>query len=301
MCLPLLGETLCGERLSNGAKSGLMGPLQGITPPIPAHKRKHFLSKHMNTNWQAFKLFLTAIAAVVFCCQCKTGGDPEVVTSLESGSKFGKLGKLSEVGMKRQSGYKFSGVNDNELESSGKKSEGAERISGTLKNEKVIKNSKGEVVRKEKRTDLYAERTGVEARETGRSFDGKKQARLKQSRYGKKEFKTPEYLQRQEFAGSKTFKDGSLAANESGSKTKHFVDKMFQTDKSKFQNQSARENGSTNSRFNKTFTTSSDRIASKAFKTSAIPNGVDGMTGYRDNVNLSMDDVKKLVNPASAR
>lgn len=254
----------------------------------------------MNINWQAFKLMLPAIVGVLFCCQCQTTDEPEIATSLE-GSKFGKFGKVRKVGLKRESGYKFSGVNDNELASSGKKNEGADRVANTLKNERVIKNSDGEVVRVEKRDDLYGDRSSSTARETGRAFDGNKKARFKDNNFAKKEFKTPEYLQRQEFAGSKTFKDGSMKASESGSETKHFVNKLFKTNSSSFENQMARENGSSSDRFNKTYRTSSDRIASKALNKSAIPEGVQGMSGYQDNLQMSMDDVKKLINPASAR
>lgn len=255
----------------------------------------------MDMNWQSLKLLLLATAGVALCCQCQTNDSPEIVTSLDQGSKFGKLGKVNKVGLKRESGYKFTGVNDNELASSGKKSEAADRVANTLRNEKVIKNRKGEVVRVEKRSDLYGDRSSNSAQEGNRAFDGRKKAKFKDSNFARKEFKTPEYLQRQEFAGTKTFKDGNRSASESGSESRQFVKKLFKTGDSSFQNQSARENGSSSSRFNKSFKTSNDRIASKALNRSAIPEGVQGMTGYQDNLLMSMDDVKKLVNPSSAR
>jgi hypothetical protein len=256
----------------------------------------------MNTNWHTLKLLLPAILGLAFCCQCKTTEKTDgVITSLDGGSKFGKLGKLSTVGMKRESGYKFQGVNDNELKGSGKKNESADRVANTLKNEKVIKNSKGEVVRKEKRGDLYSDRSSTSARETNRAFSGNKQAKIKTNSFADKKFKTPEYLQRQEFAGNKTFRDGDRKASDSGQESKSFAGKLFKTNRSALGNQSARENGSRVGEADKTFKTSSDRISTRALENSAEPEGVRVTKGYRDNVNLSLDDVKKLVNPSSVR
>ncbi|MDF1813963.1 MAG: hypothetical protein P1V20_17300 [Verrucomicrobiales bacterium] len=244
----------------------------------------------MNFTRQAFQLMLSAILAVVFCCQCETTEEPDVLTSLEGGSKFGKFGKVSKVGMKRESGYKFADSDSKKIE----KSEAAQRVANTLNNEKVIKNSKGEVVRKEQRSDLYSDMMSNTAKESGKSFD-RKMARIKDSKFGEKEFKTPEYLKRQEFAGYETTDGGAQMARETDSLSNQFT-KMFKAKQSSMENQMARESGSTKGRFDKIFGTRDDSISNKAIKTSVVPVGVDGMTGYRENVAMSMDDVKKLVN-----
>jgi len=248
----------------------------------------------MKPNWQKFKLLIPAFVGMAFCCQCQT--TEEAADSDLPKSKFGRLGSVSKVGIKRESGYKFGGVDDQEIES-GKKSEAAERLLDSAKNEKVIKNSKGEVVRKEQRGDLYADN---EAFETNRAFGGQKEARVKESKFAQKDFKTPEYLKLQEFNGSKSFRDGTMEANESNDSNKLFSGKFFKTETSSAGDQSARENGAAARRSDKTYGTGSDRNASRAMETPAIPTGVAGVSGYRD-LEMSMDDVKKLINPASAR
>lgn len=247
----------------------------------------------MNNNWQAIRLVLTAVFAVAFCCQCKTNDETKVITSMEEASKFGKFGKLEKVGMKKQGGYKFASKDNEQIE----KSEGAERISSTLNNEKVVKNSKGEVVRKEKREDLYQFKDNM-AKESGSRIENQ-MAKIKESKFAEKEFKTPEYLKRQEFA-TKTFEDGSRAAKESGSVTERFT-KMFKTKNSSLENEVARESNSTNSRFDKMFKTKNDSITANAITDSVKPIGIEGLAGYQDNANLSMDDVKKMVSPESFR
>ncbi len=234
-----------------------------------------------------------AIVGVLFCCQCQT--TEEADSSLPQ-SKFGKLGTVSKVGIKRESGYKFAG---NEEED--KKSEAAERIQDSTKNEKVIKNSKGEVVRKEPRGDLYSDGDSNLGFETNRAFGARKEARIKDSKFAQKDFKTPEYLKLQEFNGSKDFKDGAMQANESGDSKRLFDGKFFKTETKSASDQAARESGTTASRTSKTYRTSTDRSASRAMENPALPVGVAGMSGYQDNLEMSMDDVKKLINPASAR
>lgn len=234
----------------------------------------------MNTNWQWLGRLLLIFVGTGLLCQCT----PE-----------------RTVISQRQTGYKFMGHNDGELESNKKKSPGANRIATTNKNEKSIKNSKGEVIRTEKRDDLYSDRSSATAQETGRSFDGKKQAKLKQSSMAKKEFKTPEYLKRQQFA-TKSYNEGSnQQARESNQETQ-FVKKLFDTKSSDMGNKAARENGSVASRFDKDFATSSNRTGTKAQKNAAIPTGaVQGLSGYKENMSLSVDDVRKMVSPDSIR
>lgn len=246
----------------------------------------------MNTNRQMRRLWWPALLAVVFCCQCNTTDEKKVITSLEQGSKFGKFGEVKKVGYKRQGGYEFAGQD--------KEGESAERVKTTGRNEKAIKNRDGEVVRTEKKGDLYANRSDNAARETGSGFKGNRAAKFKKDSFAQKEFRTPEYLKRQEFNGTKEFREGAQQSRESGSESK-FADRLFKTRSASDSNQLARESGSSSRDDDgKTFKTSSDRIGSKALSNSKAPEGTP-QSGYRDNLMMSMDDVKKMVNPSSYR
>ena len=258
----------------------------------------HCRTERIQAGFSHFRLLLLGVAVGLFCCQCRTGDESSnVISSLDQGSKFGRFGKLTPVGEKRQSGYKFKGINDNELESS--QSEGGERIANTNRNEKVIRNPEGEVVRVEKREDLYGNRSEHTANETGRSFTGKR-AKLKKDEFASKEFHKPEYLKRQEFAATQSFREADQTARESGEETTRFS-KLFKTHSHSATNQSAAENGSRNQLFNRTFDTKTDRTAARAQRQAAIPEPVNATAGYQDNAAMTMDDVKKLVNPGSSR
>lgn len=261
---------------------------------MPAHCR----TERIQAGFSHFRLLLFGVAVAFLCCQCRTGEDSSnVISSLDQESKFGRFGKLTPVGEKRQSGYKFKGINDHELESN--KSEGGERVSNTTRNERVIRNREGEVVRVEKRDDLYSDRSSHTANETGRSFTGKK-AKLKKDEFASKEFRKPEYLKRQEFAATQSFREADQTARESGEETTRFS-KLFKTNSHSATNQAAAENGSRNRLFNKTFDTNTDRTAARAQRQAAIPDPVNATAGYQDNAAMTMDDVKKLVNPEASR
>ena len=250
-------------------------------------------ARTMNTNRQIRRLWWPALLAVVFCCQCKTTEEePDVITSLEGGSKFGKFGKVKKVGYKRQGGYEFAGGGEKEGES-------AERVKKTGRNEKEIKNRKGEVVRTEKRADLYGDRSSNTARETSSGFKGNKAARFKKDSFAGSEFRTPEYLKRQQYNGTKDYRDGSQKSREDGTESK-LADRLFKTKAASDDNQLARESGSNSRQDDKTFRTSADRTGTKALSESKVPEGVP-QSGYRENAMMSMDDVKKMVNPSSYR
>lgn len=261
---------------------------------MPAYCRTEQIRK----GFSHFRLLLLGMAVALLCCQCRTSEDSSnVIASLDEGSKFGRFGKLTPVGEKRQSGYKFKGINDHELES--KKTEGGERIANTNRNERVIRNREGEVVRVEKREDLYNNRSDHTANETGRSFTGKK-AKLKKDEFASKEFRKPEYLKRQEFTATQSFREADQTARESGEETSRFS-KLFKTNSHSATNQSATENGRRNRLFDRTFDTNTDRTAARSQRQAAIPEPVNATAGYQDNAAMTMDDVKKLVNPESSR
>lgn len=234
------------------------------------------LNRNTKKSWRKLTLALPIVISCLVFCQCKP---------------------VRTVTPRGTTGYKFKGINENELASEKKKNEGASRIANTLKNEKTIKNSKGEVVKVEKRDNLYADRSAATARETGSTFNGKKQAKVGKNKVTKKEFKTPEYLKNSEFAGTKSFRDAGQTARESGSENKRVANKLFQTKSNSTGDNVARESGSTNRNSDKSFKTALNRTASKAQDNAAIPTPFDGMRGYRDNAHMTVDDVKKLVTP----
>ena len=250
----------------------------------------------MNTNGQRLRFAAAAILAVLFGCHCKSTDSENVITSLEGASKFGKFGKLTPVGQKRSGGYKFAGVNDQE-----EKSEGAQRVKNTNRNEKVIKNRDGEVVRTEKKKDLYSDRSAATASESGSRFGEKKKAKFAKDKFAAKEFKTPEYIKRQGFSGAREFENGDQKARESGTESKKFANRLFKTKAASENNQLAEESGSNHRDTGKVFETGSNRTGARAQENAAAPEGVPLSSGYRDNVKMSLDEVKKMLNPASAR
>jgi hypothetical protein len=117
--------------------------------------------------------------------------------------------------------------------------------------------------------DLYA---GKKPRGLDGKF-GKKEARFRKMESETKAFRTPEYLKRQEYAGIS-------AARESGSAA---------TNLATYETGSHRDG-------NSIFKTSADRMA-PAVVDAPRATGTPRTMGYQDNVAMSMDDVKKMLNP----
>ncbi len=143
--------------------------------------------------------------------------------------------------------------------------------------------------------NLYA---GEKAKGIDGKFD-KKQAKFKKMEAETKAFKTPEYLKMQEYAGVKTAREAGTAAKEADSKAKE-SGKLFD---SKTESSKDLDQFSTNTfaGADDAFSTSADRIGSDALSNSATAVGLRQQTGYKSNARLSMDDVKKMVNPGSYR
>jgi hypothetical protein len=146
---------------------------------------------------------------------------------------------------------------------------------------------------KAEKSDLYA---GQKPRGLDQAF-GKKEARFKKMEAESKAFRTPEYLKRQEYAGVTAAREGGSAARE-GNSTKSRNDasgKLFKkttqssTDLAAFQTENHRDS-------NNIFKTSLDRSAS-AVTDAPRATGTPRTMGYQDNVAMSMDDVKKMLNP----
>lgn len=141
--------------------------------------------------------------------------------------------------------------------------------------------------------DLYS---GQTARGAGKEF-GKKQAKLGNSQSFNKEFKTPEFIKRQEFAGVSEARESGNAARESNQSNKA-GGKLFG---------SRTKDTSTMSAFGtkafgdsgKVFGTSENASVARALESSPRATGSPVQMGYRDNSAMSFDDVKKMLNPGS--
>lgn len=168
------------------------------------------------------------------------------------------------------------------------------KFSAKNKGEKRVVNSKGEVVRTEKRGDLYSDREGLKVRESGTAFRGQ-DAKFKAHNYKSKSFKTPEYLKRDTYATS-SYREGSQQSREG---EKSFAHQLFKTETARQSNKASRAAAKSYRKVDD-FSTSSNRTATDAQKNAAIPTGTANQTGYKKSP-LTLDDVRKLVHPESVR
>ncbi len=224
---------------------------------------------------------------VALLCQCQT-----TEQAAAGGADAPKKGYKRTVKSTRTTGYSIRTKDDAEAE---KLNSGKLGALSSYKTEKEIRDSKGKLVRTERKT-IYDDKDGNTANETGRSFRGTKDAKLGKNKFGEKQFKTPEYIKRQEFSGNKDY--ATSLARESGDESS-LAEKLFSTKSKKSGMKSARESGQSASQANKSFATKSDSLSAR--KRTVEPTGVAGQAGYAENAYMSMDDVKKLVNPSSYR
>lgn len=142
-------------------------------------------------------------------------------------------------------------------------------------------------------TDLYS---GETARGIGKEF-GTRKAKLGKSESFNKEFKTPEFIKRQEFEGVSDARESGDAARENqqsnkagsklfGSRTKA-TSKMSTFDAGSFEDS------------DKAFGTTENTAAARALESSPRATGAPVQMGYRDNAAMSFDDVKRMLNPGS--
>lgn len=135
-----------------------------------------------------------------------------------------------------------------------------------------------------------------------RGLDGsfqKKTSRFANQEAKTKEFRTPEYLKRQEFAGVSTARESGSSAREGNSTrspdraTGTLFDKITKGSDSmnRVKTPAFRESGAV-------FETSAD-VAASAYTSAPRASGAPFKAGYQDNAALSMDDVKKMLNPGS--
>ena len=141
--------------------------------------------------------------------------------------------------------------------------------------------------------DLYS---GDKARGVGKEF-GKKQAKLGNSQSFNKEFKTPEFIKRQEFAGVSEARESGGAARENNQSNKA-GSKLFGS-RTKDTSSMDALGTKTFDESSKVFGTSANISGTKAIENSPRATGSPAQLGYRDNAAMSFDDVKKMLNPGS--
>ncbi len=135
-----------------------------------------------------------------------------------------------------------------------------------------------------------------------RGLDGDfqtKKARFAKTEARTKEFRTPEYLKRQEFAGVASARESGTSAREGNSARSpdRAAGKLFEK---KAKNSSALAGFDTFAYrdADAVFETSAD-IAAPSVAAAPRATGTPFKAGYRDNAALSMDDVKKMLNPGT--
>ncbi|MEM9017300.1 MAG: hypothetical protein AAGC68_09815 [Verrucomicrobiota bacterium] len=144
--------------------------------------------------------------------------------------------------------------------------------------------------------DLYAD-------DTARGLDGKfgkKQAKFRKTEARTKEFRTPEYIKRQQFAGADSARESGQGAREGNfnQSRDRASGRLFQRSSETTSSLASFETGRNASEGNQ-FATSSDRVATEGMRNSAQAEGVRQGAGYKANAGLSVGDVKKLLNPGS--
>jgi hypothetical protein len=213
---------------------------------------------------------LRSISAVLLClvlCQCET---KRTVKSTRSSISFDQ----------KSWGGQGGGTDSQEIRS--KFAERGYKITedGTIKADKP---------------DLYQ---GKKPRGLDGEF-GTKTARFEKMNAETKQFKTPEYLKRQEYAGVKTASESGSSAREGNSSQSRDrqAGKLFSKDsKSSTELDNFKTGSSAYS--NREFATSADRSAPSVPEAPRAI-GTPRTAGYQDNVTMSMDDVKKMLNPNS--
>jgi len=215
--------------------------------------------------FQRRQLITTAgsLAAVVFLCQCET---ERTVTTRKSNVSFDQ------------------GIWGGQAAASG--GEDTKRI--TQRGYEI--DESGNIIAD--KPNLYADKT---MRGSDKTF-GKKQARFGNMEAKTKEFKTPEYLVRQDFKTGEAKESGSQA-REGGSRNRQ-AGKLFQT-KSKASSDAGSFETGTFDQSGEKYQTNADRVGSAGIASAPIADGSRRTMGFQDNTSMSLDDVKKMVNPGT--
>ncbi|MEM7699030.1 MAG: hypothetical protein AAF236_11555 [Verrucomicrobiota bacterium] len=144
-------------------------------------------------------------------------------------------------------------------------------------------------------TDLYSD---SEARGLDGSFR-KKQARFGRDEFQREEFRTPEYIARQEFNGTSEARESGAEARESN----------FAASRNDDSGRLFGRRGESRSTSGETFETGAYRAGERqvayqenreaAQADSVRPQGYRQTAGFKSNASLSVDDVRKMVSPGS--
>ncbi len=207
--------------------------------------------------------FTTAgsLAAIVFLCQCET---ERTVTTRKSSVSF-------DQGM-------WGG------QAAGSSSQDTKKI--TQRGYEI--DESGNIIADN--PNLYADRTVHGADKTF----GKKEAHFGKLKAKTKEFKTPEYLVRQDFKTGKAKESGSRA-RESGSRDRQ-AGKLFGTRSEASSDVGSYETG-TFGQSGEIYSTNPDRAGSAGISNAPVADGTRQTLGFQDNASMSVDDVKKMLNP----
>lgn len=144
------------------------------------------------------------------------------------------------------------------------------------------------------RPDLYSNRNARE----GRKGFNTREARLGRSEARTKEFRTPEYVQRQQFRGVEEAGESGSAAREGVFARDRSAGRRFGTDTAST-GEMAAFGTSTDAAAGRAFATASDRQGSAATASAPRADGIQQRAGYQSNAALSVDDVKRMLNPGS--
>ncbi|MDF1849770.1 MAG: hypothetical protein P1U85_02970 [Verrucomicrobiales bacterium] len=146
---------------------------------------------------------------------------------------------------------------------------------------------------------IKADNENLFAGEKPRGLDGDFQtrnARFRKSKVATNEFSTPEYLQRQEFRGARETDDFSNRARENGATESRQSNRLFKSRSERAVDYDSIQTASVEGS-NRRFETGGNRELNRAYDNSVVADGVRQEAGYRQNVALSMDDVKKMLSP----
>lgn len=144
--------------------------------------------------------------------------------------------------------------------------------------------------------DLYADK---KARGMDGKF-GKKEAKFKNLEARTKEFRTPEYIKRQEYKGATEARESQSTAREGlfGNNRDSSSGKLFAS-KSESSTQLAQFDTGRNRAEGRTFSPGGSTALTEAVRNAPRATGTTMTAGYQDNVSMTMDDVKKMLNPGS--
>lgn len=150
---------------------------------------------------------------------------------------------------------------------------------------------------------IKADKPDLYAGEKARGVDGgfqKKQARFRKSEARTKEFRTPEYVKRQQFRGVESAdEDGDAAREADFTKSRDRQSGRLFARKTEESSQLSTFDTGSDREASRTFSTGSDARGSEAIATAPVADGTRQTMGYQDNASLSVDDVKKMLNPGS--